>query len=181
MKRSIKGFFVILAIVMSFVLVQGVWAETVEVEGTIEVEGSIESIERIGTGSIIVVINGTTYTFYHIPFDELEAQYNIILEVGDSVTISAYVVNFPNGETKNIAYSIEEEEITYNWHPKAPKAGTTDSDSASVESEQGDFVCQNCYCLCPNSLSDCICDCSCDDCICDKEGPLGPKGPKNSS
>jgi hypothetical protein len=178
MKHSIKGLFVILAIVMSFVLVQGVWAEPIEVEETIEVEGSIDAIERIGTGSIIVVINGTTYTFYHIPFDELEAQYNIFLEVGDSVTISAYVVNFPNGETKNIAYSIEEGEITYNWHPNAPKAGTTELDSARAVSE--DCVCNgDCYCNCPKDCPDCPCDCLCE-CICAGDGPNGANGPNGA-
>ena len=167
MKSSIKGLFVILAIVMSFVLVQGVWAEEIKVEGT---------IERIGLKSIDV----GDYTFYHIPFTSLEDA-DIFLAVGDFVTIDAYKVTFPNGETKYIAYSIkvivEDKEITYEWHPNAPKAGTTDLDSARAVSE--DCVCNgDCYCNCPEDCPDCPCDCLCD-CICDGDGPNGPNGPKN--
>jgi len=168
MKSSIKGLVVILVIVMSFVLVQVVWADEITVAGT---------IERIGTGSIDVA-NEQVYTFYPIPFNSLEAA-NISLAVDDWVTITAYVVAFPNKTTKYIAHSITVGDATYDWHPNVPKAGATDLDSARAESEQGDLVCQNCNCWCPNTLSDCICDCSCDDCICDGNGPSGPNKPNN--
>src|SRR4030042_6400654 len=107
MKISIRNMMVILAIVFSFIAVQAVWADEIIVTGT---------IERIGTGSIDVASNGTIYTFYHIPFSDLAIQ-QIILNVGDSVTISAYVVTFLNGAVKNIAYSITVGDVTYEWHP----------------------------------------------------------------
>ena len=173
MKSSIKGFFVILAIVMSFVLVQVVWADEITVTGT---------IDRIGTGSIDINVGGDIYTFYHIPFDSLEEE-GISLAVNDGVTISAYVVTFPNEDTKNIAYKIIDGDITYEWHPNTPKAGTTDLDSARAVSYDdddcvcnGDCICDNCpdpadY---PNATCDCLCEC-----ICAGDGPNGPKGPKN--
>jgi hypothetical protein len=168
MKHSIKGLFVILAIVMSFVLVQGVWANEITVE-----DGNIV---RIGTKSIDVVTDSQAFTFYHIPFNSLEAA-NIPLAVGDSVTISAYVVIFPNGETKYIGYKIIYDDITYEWHPDAFKAGKNDLDSVMAVSD--DCVCNdNCYCNCPKDCPDCPCDCLCD-CICDGDGPKGPNGPKN--
>jgi len=173
MKHSIKGLFVILAIVMSFVLVQGVWANEITVEDGI--------IDRIGTKSIDVVTDSQTFTFYQIPFNSLEAA-NIFLAVGRSVTISAYVDIFPNGKTKNIAYKIIDGDITYEWHPNTPKAGTTDLDSARAVSYDDDCVC-NGDCICdncpdpadyPNATCDCLCEC-----ICAGDGPNGPKGPKN--
>ena len=170
MKSSIKGFFVILAIVMSFVLVQGVWAYEITATGT---------IVRIGTGSIDVDVNEEGIsTFYHIPF----TNEGISLEMDDLVTISAYAVTFPNGETKNIAYKIIDGDITYDWHPNVPKAGTTDLDSArAVSYDDDDCVCNgDCICddNCPEDCPDCPCNCLCE-CICDGTGPNGPKGPKN--
>ena len=171
MKSSIKGLVVILVIVMSFVLVQVVWADEITVAGT---------IERIGTGSIDVA-NEQVYTFYPIPFNSLEAA-NISLAVDDWVTITAYVVAFPNKTTKYIAHSITVGDATYDWHPNVPKAGTTDLDSArAVSYDDDDCVCNgDCICddNCPEDCPDCPCNCLCE-CICDGTGPNGPKGPKN--
>jgi hypothetical protein len=171
MKSSIKGLFVFLAIVMSFALVQGVWAYEITVTGT---------IVRIGTGSIDVDVNEEGIsTFYHIPF----TNESISLDIDDLVIISAHVVTFPNGETKYIASKIIDGDITYEWHPNTPKAGTTDLDSARAVSYDdddcvcnGDCICDNCpdpaeY---PNATCDCLCEC-----ICAGDGPNGPKGPKN--
>lgn len=127
MKMSAKKLLVIFAIVLTFSAVQTAWALEITVSGT---------IDRIGTSSIDVVTS-TVYTFYHIPVDVLAT-----LEEGDSVTISAYIVTFPNGTTKNIAFSITEGEVTYSWHPNEPKAGTTDSFTAT--SEYADSNCPGC-------------------------------------
>jgi hypothetical protein len=116
MKISIRKMLVLLAIILSFTAVQAVWAD----ELTITVTGTIE---RIGTASIDVYSNETLYTFYHIPFSDLATQ-GIVLNVGDSVTISAHVVTFLNGMVKNIAYSITVGDVTITWHPNVPKAGT---------------------------------------------------------
>ena len=127
MKMSAKKLLVIFAIVLTFSAVQTAWALEITVSGT---------IDRIGTSSIDVVTS-TVYTFYHIPVDVLAT-----LEEGDSVTISAHIVTFPNGTTKNIAFSITEGEVTYSWHPNEPKAGTTDSFTAT--SEYADSNCPGC-------------------------------------
>jgi len=114
MKMSIRKMLVALAIVLSFTAVQAAWADEVTVTGT---------IERIGTKSIDVLANNTIYTFYDIPFASLEAA-GIYLEVGGGVTIKAHVVTFPNGMMKYIAYEITCGDVTYTWHPNAPKAGS---------------------------------------------------------
>lgn len=130
MKMSAKKLLVIFAIVLTFSAVQTAWALEIDVSGT---------IDRIGTSSIDVVPtdgNGL-YTFYHIPDTVLAT-----LEEGDSVLISAYVVTFPSGATKNIAFSITDGEVTYSWHPNEPKAGATDSFTAT--SEYADSNCPGC-------------------------------------
>lgn len=161
MKSSIKGLVVILVIVMSFALVQAVWADEYTVAGT---------IERIGEGSIDVAND----TFYHIPFTDLENA-NIYLTVGDTITITAYIVAFPNGAVKYIANSITFGDKTYDWHPNVPKAGSTDLDSTRVLSYNDNCVC-NGDCICDNcpEYPDATCDCLCQ-CICDGDGPYGPK------
>ena len=116
MKMSMRKMLVLLAIVLSFTAVQAVWAAEIEVTGTIVRIGTGE------TGSIDVASNGLSYTFYDIPFSELATQ-GIVLNMGDSVTVYAYVVTFPKGKVKNIAYSITYGNVTYTWHPNVPKAG----------------------------------------------------------
>jgi len=117
MKMSMRKMLVLLAIVLSFTAVQAVWAAEITVTGT---------IVRIGTGETgsidVAASTGAIYTFYHIPFSDLATQ-GIVLNVGDLVTVYAYVVTFPNGKVKNIAYSITVGDVTYTWHPNVPKAG----------------------------------------------------------
>lgn len=165
MRHSIRKLFLLLATVLSLTAVQAVCADEISVTGT---------IVRIGTGETgsidVVTSNEELYTFYHIPFINLETA-NIYLNMGDSVTISAYVVTFPNGSVKNIAYGITVDDVTYTWHPNVPKAGMTDFYSATAAA---DCTCNNCYCACPEDCQDCSCECSCD-CTCDGTGPNGPK------
>jgi hypothetical protein len=147
MKISIKKMFVLLAVILSFVAIQAVWAGEITVtDGT---------IERIGTASIDIASPETTYTFYDIPFADL-ATHDITLAVGDTVTISAYVVTFPNGTVKNIAYSITKGEVTYTWHPKVPKAGTK-TVTLSATDENG----QSCSCKCIENTLCYECNCYC--------------------
>ncbi len=153
MKISIKKLFVLLAVVMSLVAIQAVWADTLTVTGT---------IERIGTSSIDVKseITGELYTFYDIPFSDLATQ-GIVLNVGDSVTVYAYVVTFPNGKVKNIAYSITYGDVTYTWHPNVPKAGSmaksgSETTALSLTDYSGAL---NCNCICLDDLQDCHCRC----------------------
>jgi hypothetical protein len=142
MKRSMKTMFVLLAVVMSLVAIQAVWAGEITVTGT---------IERIGTASIDVL----GYTFYDIPFIDLATQ-GIALNLGDLVTISAYVVTFPNEMIKYIAYSITVGAVTYTWHPNVPKAGTN-TVTLSATNENG----QPCYCECIENTVCLECNCYC--------------------
>ncbi|OHE58149.1 MAG: hypothetical protein A2Z47_08290 [Thermodesulfovibrio sp. RBG_19FT_COMBO_42_12] len=167
MKISIRKMIVLLAVVLSLIAVQAVWASTLTITGT---------IERIGTdvtGSIDVLSGDTIYTFYDIPFTDLATQ-GIVLAVGDSVTVGAYVVTFPNGTVKNIAYSITKGDTTYTWHPNIPKAGTEMGALSTTATAATGCICDNCYCNCPEDCIDCPCDCLCD-CTCDGTGPNGPK------
>ncbi|MDH4241453.1 MAG: hypothetical protein OEW48_17985 [Phycisphaerae bacterium] len=155
MKRCMRTMFVLLAIVMSLVAIQAVWAQEITVTGT---------IERIGTsstayGSIDVksAETGVLYTFYDIPFSELELEtIGIFLNVGYSVTVYAYVVTFPNGMKKNIAFSITYGDVTYTWHPNVPKAGTN-TVTLSATNENG----QPCYCQCIENTECYECNCYC--------------------
>jgi hypothetical protein len=154
----------VIAAIMTLVSVQAVWAEEITVTGT---------IERMGTASIDVASDGTTYTFYDIPLTDLATQ-GIYLNVGDVVTVSAYVVTFPNGTSKYIAYSITGGAVTYTWHPNVPKAGAKTSAVSTTATAATDCICDKCYCNCPEDCEDCACDCLCD-CACDGTGPKGSK------
>lgn len=150
MKISIRKMLVVLAIVLSFTAVQAASAAEIIVRGT---------IERIGTGSIDVLVETTTgttsYTFYDIPFSDLEAE-NITLSVNDTVTVFAYVVTFPSEKVKNIAYSITKGETTYSWHPNVPKAGAK-TVTLSATDENG----QPCHCKCIENTECYECHCYC--------------------
>ena len=84
MKSSIKGLVVILVIVMSFVAVQSVCAETVE--------GTIDSIS-IRPPKIVIgetEVSGVRYNY-------LCNQYNICLVEGDTVTIEYFEYECSDG------------------------------------------------------------------------------------
>ena len=99
MKRSIKGLVVILVIVMSFVAVQSVCAETVI--------GTIESIST-GKPSNMIVVDGTEVYGMRIKF--LENQHGIVLQElmdeSTTVIIDAYGVVCSDGSTKLMACRI---------------------------------------------------------------------------
>ena len=84
MKSSIKGLVVILVIVMSFVVVQNVCAETVT--------GTIDSISTRPPKIVVgeTEVSGVRYNY-------LCNQYAICLEVGDPVSIEYYEYGCSNG------------------------------------------------------------------------------------
>jgi hypothetical protein len=92
--------FVILAIVMSFALVQGVSAEIVS--SAYMVSGSINSIS---TNSMIVV-DGTEV--YGMRIKWLEKQYDIVLQEDPAMTVSidGYYAICEDGSTKFVACEI---------------------------------------------------------------------------
>jgi hypothetical protein len=61
MKRSIKGFFVILAIVMSFVLVQGVYARDLDDFEVATYEGVVTSVNAITRAIVLDTYSGDTF------------------------------------------------------------------------------------------------------------------------
>ena len=108
MKSSIKGLFVILVIVMSFVAVQSVCA--------------------VVTGTVTATISQISITHpYKIVVDDIEVsgvrpnylcnQYNICLEEGNSVTIDYYEFECSNGDIKLMAYSITVGDVTVDLRP----------------------------------------------------------------
>lgn len=105
MKRSIKGFFVILVIVMSFVAVQSVSAEIVS--ETITVTGTIDSIST--NGSMILV---DEIEVYGLRIKWLEKQGIDLQEIMDAdsammVSIDGYYAVCENDAlTKFVACSI---------------------------------------------------------------------------
>ena len=99
MKSSIKGLFVILAIVVSLVAVQSACAETVTGE-----------IESISTKPNKIVVGGTEVS--GVKFNYLCNQYTICLEAGNSVSIDYYEFECIDGTIKNMAYSITVDDVT---------------------------------------------------------------------
>lgn len=102
MKSSIKGLFVILVIVMSFVVVQSVCAAEI---GTVTGE-----IDSISTQPNKIVVDGTEVS--GVKFKYLCNQYTICLEEGDLVSIDYYEFECSDGSIKLMAYSITVGEVT---------------------------------------------------------------------
>ena len=99
MKSTIKKLFVILAIVMSFVAVQSVCAETVT--GT---------IDAISTMPNKIEVDGTEISGVKINY--LINQYDIVLETGLVVSVDVYDFICSDGTTKYMATSITVGDIT---------------------------------------------------------------------
>jgi len=104
MKSSIKGLFVILAIVMSFVAVQSVCAETVE--------GTIDSISTRPPKIVVgeTEVSGVRYNY-------LCNQYAICLEVGDTVSIEYYEYECSDGTIILKACKITVDDATIALRP----------------------------------------------------------------
>ncbi len=81
MKISLRKMFVLLAIVLSLVAVQAVWAKTCNVT----VSGTVDAIDYDANA---ITVDGTTV--YGIPLAYLANKLNIVLEVGDYVVITAH-------------------------------------------------------------------------------------------
>ncbi|MBP1610387.1 MAG: hypothetical protein H6Q04_2622 [Acidobacteria bacterium] len=150
MKRSMKTIIALAAVVLTFAAVQAAWAAEITVTGT---------IERIGTASIDVADEETIFTFYHIPFTDLTAA-GIDLYLGDTVTVKAYLVTFPNETSKNIAFSITKDDTTYVWHPNMPKTGTK-AGNKTVTLSATDMNGQPCLCNCIETTECDVCNCYC--------------------
>jgi hypothetical protein len=88
MKSSIKGLIVILVIVMSFVVVQSVCAETHFVEGT---------ITEISTQPNMIIVNGTEV--YGVRFNFLSNKHDIDLSVNQWVIVKVYEYECSDGTT----------------------------------------------------------------------------------
>ena len=99
MKHSMKGVLVILAIVMSLVAVQGVYAGTID--------GTIESIE---THPNVIVVDGIE--IYGIRINYLYNQYNIDLETGTDVSVEYFEYICSSGELLNKACNITIGDVT---------------------------------------------------------------------
>lgn len=147
--KSLRKLVFVLVVVLGLVAVQSAFAAEIEVTGI---------IDRIGVKSIDVISGDSVYTFYDIPFLDLQAA-EIILAVGDEVTVNAYVVAFPNGMSKNIAYSLTKGGVTYTWHPNAPKAGSQSVTELSAIDAGG----QSCICKCVENTECYECNCYCGD------------------
>ena len=99
MKNSLKGLFVILAIVMSLIAVQNVCAE--------QVTGAITSIS---TQPNTITVN--EIEIHGVKFGYLCNQYNICLEEGDLVTIEYYDYLCSDGSILFKACTIIADDVT---------------------------------------------------------------------
>ena len=101
MSNAMKKLLVVLAVVMCFITVQNVYAETVEVSGV---------ITEISEKPNIVNVEGTEVN--GIRFNYLCNQYNICLEEGDIITLIAYEYTCSDGSVKLKATSITVGDVT---------------------------------------------------------------------
>ncbi|MCB2145911.1 MAG: hypothetical protein KQI81_05500 [Deltaproteobacteria bacterium] len=104
MKKSRGRLFLIFAMVMSVVVVQNVFAETVE--GTIDsITTKPNTISIIDDALELTVINGVKINY-------LSNQYNIDLEEGMFVSVDYDEFTCSDGSIKNMATSITVGEVT---------------------------------------------------------------------
>jgi hypothetical protein len=151
MKSSVKTLFVVLAIVMSFVAVQAIWA----LDCSKSVTGEITNDPSVDRGIEVTDEDGAVTTVYGIP-DYLQ------LKAGEVVTIT-YGVQ-PGGDF--VACSLQVGTSLTILRPRAPEQPVVPSATAAAGTE---CTCDNCHCVCPEDCDDCTCECSCD-CTCDGEG-----------
>jgi len=103
MKRSIKGLVVILVIVMSFVAVQSVCAETVT--------GTIDEIST-QPNKIVVDVEGVLTEISGVRYKYLCNQYTICLDEGDTVNIEYYDYECSDGTILHKACKITVDDVT---------------------------------------------------------------------
>jgi hypothetical protein len=108
MKRSIKGLVVILVIVMSFVAVQSVCAETVT--------GTIDEIST-QPNKIVVDVEGVLTEISGVRYKYLCNQYTICLDVGDLVSIDYYDYECSDGTILHKACKITVDDVTIALRP----------------------------------------------------------------
>ena len=92
MKSSIKGLFVILAIIMSLVAVQSVCAETI-------VEGTIKTIST-RPNMVVLDVGSESYEVYGVMFNYLSKHHEIDLTVDMDVKFKVFEYLCNDGTTK---------------------------------------------------------------------------------
>ena len=106
MKTSLMKMAVLAAIVLSLTLVQAINAQEVTVEGDVYSVSIDTSSSQVDEG------DGTITTVYCIPFNHLANKHQVVLGVGDKVSIEAYDRTFSDGTTKLVAISLTVEGVT---------------------------------------------------------------------
>ncbi|MBT8342964.1 MAG: hypothetical protein HKP58_00640 [Desulfatitalea sp.] len=101
MTRVLKNLFIIFAVAVCFITAQNVSADTTEVSGV---------IAAISTHPNMVDVDGTEV--YGIKFNYLCNQYGICLEVGETVSLTAYEFTCSDGTIKLMATSITVGDVT---------------------------------------------------------------------
>ena len=93
MKRSIGRIFIIITLILTVVAVQNAVAETISGQ-----------IAAISTRPNTITIDDTELN--GIKFNYLENKYNIVLEIGDEVSVEAYEQTCQDGSIVLMAYAI---------------------------------------------------------------------------
>lgn len=165
MKSCVKSMLVVLAIVMSFVAVQVVWAGTIDPNNTIPVEGTVVSFHD-PTG--IVLEDATvdddemegTVTVGGIGPDWFWEEQSAIPAVNDTVKIQAYELVLSDDATTLIACSIvinSNDEILLRNEDGSPVWNKKPPAETTVSSFTGDGICDGSPgCTCPDCQDDCI-------------------------
>jgi hypothetical protein len=192
MKISIRKMFVLLAVVMSLVAAQAVWAHVESVEGPYTVEGTVAYV----WGNSLAIACGYTmepdaftgcplmisemgpagwWSVNEMTFPAKGAEviisiYKVTTSVGDIRYVAGEVID--NGEGESILLHIpvyNDDNVIYvldpAWSKMEPLAEATISSTAATDTTDC-----TCGCNCKND-GDCTCICDCVDCIdCDPVG-----------
>ena len=155
MKTSIKTMFMVLAIVMSFVAAQAVWAGTIDPNDTITVEGTVVSFHD-PTGIVLQVDEDETVTVGGIGPVWFWANQSVIPAIGDTVTIEAYELVLSEDGTTLIACSIEIDGtlIDLRNDDGSPVWNNNPPAETTALSVTGDGICDGCPgCTCPDDCT----------------------------
>ena len=99
MKKSSGRIILVVTLVLSIFMATNAFADTI-----------VGAISEITTKPNSITIDGEV--FYGIKINYLENQYNIVLEIGDEVSVDYYEFTCSNGIVKNMATSITIGDVT---------------------------------------------------------------------
>jgi len=184
MKISLRKMFVLLAVVMSLVVAQAVWAHVESIEGPYTVDGTVAYVwgnslaiscgyttEANAVTGCPLMISGmgpagwwsvNEVTFPAKGVDISIIIYKVTSSVGDIRYVAGQVLDNGAGESILLHVPVYDGEVIYvldsAWSKMEPLAEATVSSTAAADGT-------DCKCKCNCKGTDCTCDCDCVECV----------------